>query len=275
MTAKLELQPVREIPALQGYKNLLSKENRLWWRTKRWWINAIIWTAAVCGLVSIMLFMMPNLPGVGDDPSAIAAGGPIAFGRQMGIQVFFEFGAVMFALGTIILTQDLIVQEKQSGVIEWLLAKPVNRGSYLLAKLSGSLIGIMTVVVGLPSIIAYFLFALQTGEHLPLVPFLGGIGSLVSHTFFYLTLTLMLGAYFSTSTPILAVAIGLLFGGNLLVGAFQPLMNVTPWLIGKLANLANTEAIQLNALLAPTLATLAWSVLFIFVGIRIFNRKEF
>lgn len=275
MTAKQELQPVREIPAFQGYKNLLAKENRLWWRTKRWWINAIIWTGAVCGLVTIMLFMMPNLPGMNEDPSAITAGGPVAFGRQMGIQVFFEFGAVMFALGTIILTQDLIVQEKQSGVIEWLLAKPVNRGSYLLAKLAGSLIGIMILVVGLPSMISYFLFAFQTGEYLPLVPFLAGVGSLASHTFFYLTLTLMLGAYFSTSTPILAIAIGLLFGGNLLVGAFQPLMNYTPWLIGKLANLANTQAIELNDLLAPNLSTLAWSLLFILLGIRIFNGKEF
>ena len=275
MTAKPELQPVKEISSLRGYKNLLSKENRTWWRTNRWWINAIVWTAAVCGLVSIMLFMMPNLPGMGEDPNAIAAGGPVAFGRQMGIQVFFEFGAVMFALGTIILTQDLIVQEKQSGVIEWLLAKPVTRGSYLLAKLAGSLIGIMVLVVGLPSLISYFLFGLQTGEYLPLIPYLTGVGSLASHTIFYLTLTLMLGAYFSSSTPILAVSIGILFGGKLLVGAFQPLMNATPWLIGKLANLANTQAIPLNALLAPTLATLAWSVLFTIAGTRIINRKEF
>lgn len=275
MTAKPELQPVKEISTLRGYQNLLSKENRTWWRTNRWWINAIVWTAAVCGLVSIMLFMMPNLPGMGEDPNAIAAGGPVAFGRQMGIQVFFEFGAVMFALGTIILTQDLIVQEKQSGVIEWLLAKPVTRGSYLLAKLAGSLIGIMVLVVGLPSLISYFLFGLQTGEYLPLIPYLTGVGSLASHTIFYLTLTLMLGAYFSSSTPILAVSIGILFGGNLLVGAFQPLMNATPWLIGKLANLANTQAIPLNALLAPTLATLAWSVLFTIAGTRIINRKEF
>jgi hypothetical protein len=43
------------------------------------------------------------------------------------------------AAGVIVLGQGLLVSERELGVIEWLLTKPVPRAAYVLAKLIANL----------------------------------------------------------------------------------------------------------------------------------------
>jgi ABC-type transport system involved in multi-copper enzyme maturation permease subunit len=276
VATNLELQRAGEWSVMRGFANLLHKENRAWWGTRRWWVNALLWTGMLGGLVGMVLFMLPPVAEVTGDPNVAVAGGPIAFGLEMGRTVFFELGMMAMAIGVIILCQDLIVDEKQSGLTEWLLAKPVTRRAYVLAKLIASALAVMILLIALPSLAAYLLLSVRIGSFFPFLPFLGGVGIMIVHTLFYLILTLMLGTLFNSHPPILGIALGVLLGGNLLAGFLKPLLPVTPWMLGKVASLtAGGQFLPAGILLSPVIATILWSLAFIFVALMKFEKTEF
>jgi ABC-2 type transport system permease protein len=276
MTSNLELQRVNEWSGLRGFANLLSKENRAWWRTRRWWINALLWPGMLGGLVAVMLFMLPTVAEAAGDPAVAAAGGPLPFGRQMARTLFFEMGSMALAFGAIVLSQDLILDEKHSGVTEWLLAKPVARRSYVLAKLTSSVLAILVLLIALPALVTYLLFFVRLGSPYPLLPFLGGVGIMTVHTLFYLTLTVMLGTIFNSRVPILGIALGAVMGGSLIGGLVQQLMYVMPWALGKVAALvADGQPVPAGLLWVPLTASILWSVVFAIVAIAKFEKMEF
>jgi ABC-type transport system involved in multi-copper enzyme maturation permease subunit len=272
----LGLDSKNECCILRGFSNLFRKENRAWWGTRRWWINALIWSGALGGLVGVMLFMLPSVAEATGDTSVAAAGGPEAFGLEMGRTVFFEMGTMALALGVIVLSQDLIVDEKQSGITEWLLAKPLARRSYVLAKLAAAMLAVLTLLIALPALVSYLLLTARLGAPFPWLPFLHGVGIMAVHTFFYLTLTLMLGTFFNHRAPILGIALGSVMGGALVGGLLQPLLYVTPWMLGKVSSLvADSQPVPEGMLWAPLLASILWSVIFITVALAKFERTEF
>jgi ABC-2 type transport system permease protein len=276
MTANIELQRVREIPALRGFSNMFAKETRYWWHTRRGWFNGLLWTAILGGLVAMMLFMLPSVAAATGDPNVTEAGGPLAFGLQMGRTIFFELGTIALAIGVIVLSQDLIIDEKQSGVTEWLLAKPVARRSYILAKIGATLIAVLVFLITLPSLLSYLLLSLRMGSPFPFLPFLGGVAIMAAHTLFYLTMTIMLGTIFNSRPPILGVALGVLLGGNFLVGIFQPLVYATPWMLAKVASMvASQQVIPGNLVWSPIFATILWSIVFVTGAIASFDKTEF
>lgn len=176
MCADAPLLRVQERDSLRGFANLLRKETSAWWGARRWQVNAALWTAGLGGLVALMAFVLPALAEATGDPSVAAAGGPAAFGAQMGLAVFFELGTLALAIGVVVLHQDAIVDEKQSGLAEWLLSRPVARRSYILAKWVGALPAVLALLIGLPAIVAYALLSARSGAPLALPPFLAGLG---------------------------------------------------------------------------------------------------
>jgi ABC-type transport system involved in multi-copper enzyme maturation permease subunit len=275
-TTNNALQRFNQLGGLRGFSNLLRKENRAWWNTRSLWINALLWPAMLAGLVSVMLFMLPGVAEATGDPSVAAAGGPIPFAMQMGRTVFFEMGTLALALGVIVLSQDLIVDEKQSGITEWLLTKPVARRSYVLAKLAAAALAVFALLIFLPALVSYLLLTARTGTPFPLIPFLSGVGIMVVHTFFYLTLTLMLGTLLSNRAPILGIALGSVIGGTLVGGLLRPLLYVTPWVLAKVSSLvADNQPVPAGMLWAPLAASLLWSLIFIIVALVKFEKTEF
>lgn len=276
MSANLDLQQVNEWGGLRGFTNLFSKENRAWWGTHRWWINALLWTVLLCGLMAIMLFV-PNEEVKNATAAEITqAGGLIAYIMSLGLNIFFQFGVSVLAIGAVILAQDLIIGEKQNGVAEWLLSKPVTRRAYVLAKVAANALGVFLLLVGLPSVMAYGMLSVYMGAPFPLMTFLSAVGIMTVHTFFYLTLTLMLGTIFNNRGPILGIALGFLLGGGLLGGLFEPLFYVTPLMLPNIALLtASAQAIPTELGIAPLVATALWSVVFIFVALAKFEKMEF
>lgn len=276
MAANLEFERVNELHGLRGFTNLFHKENRSWWGTRRWWVNALLWTGMLGGLVSLMLFMLPGVASATGDPQVAAAGGPIPFGLMMGRTVFFELGTMALAVGAIVLCQDLIVEEKQSGLAEWLLAKPVARRSYVLAKLAASMLAVLALLVAIPALVTYALLSIRTGTFYPMLPFLAGAGIMALHTLFYLSLTLMLGTIFNSRAPILGIGLASVLGGAMIAGFLQPLLYVTPWMLGKYAGMvAGSQQIPAGMLWTPLAATILWSLLFILVALFKFERTEF
>lgn len=276
MTADLELQRVDEWRELRGFANLFRKENRAWWSTSRWWVNALLWPGMLGGLVVLMLFMLPSVAEATGDPAVAAAGGPLLFGLQMARTIFFEMGSMALAFGAIVLSQDLILEEKYSGVTEWLLAKPVARRSYILAKLAASILAILVLLIALPALVVYLMYFARLGSPYPLLPFLSGVGIMTVHTLFYLTLTIMLGTIFNGRAPILGIAIGSVMGGSFISGIIRPLIYVMPWSLGKIASLAaEGQSVPADFLWSPLIASLVWSVVFSIVALAKFEKMEF
>jgi ABC-2 type transport system permease protein len=275
MAANIEFEHVKELNGLRGFTNLFHKENRAWWGTRRWWVNALLWPVLVCGLLANMLFV-PTIANLATEAEITRAGGLTAYIIQMGLSVFFEFGTTVLALGVVVLSLDTILGEKQSGVAEWLLSKPIARRSYILVKLTANMLPMLVLMVGIPAAIGYSMLSLRLGEPFHLMPFLSAIGIMALHTLLYLTLTLMLGTLFNSRGPILAFALGSVLGGSMLGGLLKPLLYVTPWMLPKVASLtAGSQALPAEMGIAPLVATALWSVVFVIVAMAKFERTEF
>ncbi len=276
MFANIELQKTKERAGLRGFSNLFHKENRSWWGTRRWWINALLWTVLLGGLTAIMLFA-PNEEVLQASEAEIAqAGGVLGYTLWVGLNVFFQFGISVLAIGTIILSQDLIIGERQDGVAAWLLSKPVTRRAYVLAKLVAHALPILALLIVLPSVVVYSLLSLRLGAPFSPMQFLSGVGIMTAHTLFYFTLTLMLGTLFNSRGPILGIALGSVLGGGLLGGLIPALFYVTPWKLADIAWATATGQVVPTALaIASLTATVLWSVLFVFVALVKFERLEY
>ena len=102
MAANSELQRVSLIGWRTGLANLLGKENRAWWASRRWLVQILLWTALMNGTVALNMF----LDGVSQD-SVI-----------MGIAQLFQMGGLAVPVGAILLAHAETVNERQLGVTE-------------------------------------------------------------------------------------------------------------------------------------------------------------
>ncbi|MCD6345659.1 MAG: hypothetical protein J7M17_08695, partial [Anaerolineae bacterium] len=85
MAANLELERVNEWAGLRGFSNLFRKENEAWWGTRRWWINALLWTVLLGGLTAIMLFASGEEVNNATEAEITQAGGLIAYILSLGL----------------------------------------------------------------------------------------------------------------------------------------------------------------------------------------------
>jgi ABC-2 type transport system permease protein len=176
----------------------------------------------------------------------------------------------------VVLCQDALIDEKQSGITEWLLSKPVSRQAYILAKLVTHAVYTVLFLVAIPAGVTYGLLSLRGAELFPFLPFMAGVGLMILHLLFYASLTIMLGAWFNSRAPLVAISLGLLFGGGFIGGFIKPLLYVTPWLLPQLASgLASGLPLPLDLVWPPVVATTIWVLIFIFVALVKFERTEF
>jgi len=155
------------------------------------------------------------------------------------------------------------------------LANPVQRRAYVLAKLCASLVAVFLLLVALPGAAAYVVISLDAGGPLPLLPYLAGIGLFGLHSLFYLTLTLMLGVFFNSRSPVLGIPIGIFFIG-MFFGFLKPLMYIGPsMLTGCAEAIAGSGPLPPGLLWPPLIATVLWCVVFTCAALIKFERAEF
>jgi len=274
MVANTELQRVGTSGWRTGLANLLRKENRAWWASRRWLVHSVLWAVVVNGLLAFMLFVIPQAQAklTGDEIETAEI-------LSTGVQVLFQLGPFALALGSIILVHGAIIGERQLGVTEWLLSKPVSRSAYVLSKLLAHGLGVLVILVGLQGAIAYGLLSLTMGRPFPLPPYLVGMAGLAVHTLFYLALTLMMGVLTSNRNTVLGVSLGVLLGGLLgaqTVGGFLgTAVMLTPW---GMAMVLPAPVLGLPLPLSIWLTigvTAALSVIFVAVALARFERLEF
>jgi len=274
MVAKSEMQRVGLTGWRTGLANLLGRENRAWWASRRWLVQSVLWSVVVNGFVALLLFIQPA--------GARMTGGPEPTGPELlitGVTMLFQFGAFALAAGAIILVQDAIIGERQLGVTEWLLSKPVSRPAYVLSKLLAHGLGVLVILVGLQGALGYGLLSLLTGEQLPLLPYLVGMAGLAVHTLFYLALTLMMGVLTANRRMLLGVSLGVLLGGMFIVMNFARFLGtfalLTPWWLNNILPAAVLGQPMALPIWLPTGVTAVLSVLCVAVALARFERLEF
>jgi hypothetical protein len=121
---------------------------------------------------------------------------------------------------------------------------------------------------------------LADGSPLPLVPYLAMLALLSLYLFFYLALTLMLGAFFDTRGPVLGIAIAVAIGSMLGVGNL--FASFLPWIVvllpeaipGILTLLVQGEPLP-DVWPIPIILMSVYSLVFVALAIWRFKREEF
>jgi ABC-type transport system involved in multi-copper enzyme maturation permease subunit len=264
MVANTELQRVELSGWRTGLGNLLRKENRAWWASRRWLVHVVLWTVIVNGMVAATALVLA--PAVGRDP------------LDIGVEMLFKLGGMAMAIGAIVLVHDATIGERQLGVTEWLLSKPVSRPAYVLSKLLAHGLAVLVILVGLQAALGYGLLWLAAGEPLPLGPFLAGVTGLAVSTLFYLTLTLMLGVLTASRIALLGASLGVALLGFVIVpmgAAVSMAAMLTPFALIQLLPAAVLGAPLPLSIWLPIGITAILSVIFVVVTLARFERLEF
>ena len=276
------LQRVKGDAWLGGFANLLRHESSRWWRTRRWWVQSLIWFVVLNGILVLSLWIVPAVgPGEATAGDVEASWETNARGEQAAAE---GFGALLLLMGilpvfgVLTLTQGAIVGEKQSGTAAWILSGPVSRPAFVLSKLIAHGTGCLVTMVVLQGLIAYVQMSLNMRRWLPPLPMIAALSVHALHLLFYLALTLMLGTLFSSRGPVLAIPIAILIGQSILESLARPFAPWFPWHLmpAKLPGLASIAA-QGEPLpsFSPIIAALLFSLLFVLLAIWRFGREEF
>ncbi|NDJ36308.1 MAG: ABC transporter permease subunit [Chloroflexi bacterium] len=254
--------------AAQGFNNLVRRENTAWWRSARWLILAVVATAALAGFTALVLFVVPQV--------AAAQGEPLAAAEQLeaGINSFFGLAFLGAAVATVILTQDAIIGERQSGTAEWVLSKPVSRSAYVLSKLLAHGAGILVALILIPCAVGYALFAIKVGGVYPVAGYVAAVGVLALHTLFYLVLSLLMGVLTEQRGVLLAVTLGSALGGLVLVNLLGSVALVTPWALTNVAVALASAGELPPALIVPVVSPALLTAAALIVALVRFNRVE-
>lgn len=241
---------VRERSWRRGLGNLLDNEFSHWWKTRMWWIQCLIWGGITGAMLAGIIF------GSGDVPMTDA------------VMIYCIFAGLFPAVGVVIIMQDALVGEKQDGTAAWVLSKPVARPAFILAKVIANSLGVLVTMLAVPAVLAYTLLSFAAKAPLPPFAFLAALGVIFLSLFFYLTLTLMLGALFGGRGPVIGIALAVVFLQQYAIGLLPPLRYVLPWTL--VVPLNNQKDALAPALILGQPGLSYWPILLIFLEALIF-----
>ncbi len=273
MASNSEFQPVGNQVLLQGYANLLRKENHLWWRTSRWWIQTLIWMVFIPVLLAMFIWVVPS-------DAASSSGQPDLPPEVKCLIFIIWMSGVAPAIGVVMLGQDAMLNERQSGTMAWVLTKPASRTSFLLSKLVSNALGISMTMVIFQFCAAYLIIFIATRTAFSPLDYLAMMGIIFLSLLFYLTLTLVLSTVSSRRGLVIGVPLLIILGATFFGEMIPPeISNFLPW---NLTASTGGEASALYAALGqplptwmPIFATAAWCLIFSGIALWRFHKKEF
>jgi ABC-2 type transport system permease protein len=251
-----------------GFRTLFRREIGEWLQARRWLVQAILWLVALNGFLAMVLFVLPNIV-------TAEGGAPIENPVVEGTIGFFGLGGLALSIGIIILAQNEIIGEKQSGTAEWVLSKPVARSAFFLSKLLANTSGMLVIMIALPGAVAYAQLAALDAAAVSLPDFPAGAGMLALHVFFYLSLVLMMGVLAENRETVLGVSLGTLLIGMVARNFAGRLALLTPWLLSDLAGPVALGDPLTPEMWLPIISTAVLSLVFIAVALSRFEKHEF
>jgi ABC-2 type transport system permease protein len=248
----------------RGLDTMLRSGLARWFKTRSWWVNCLIWGGLVGGILSAVAF----------NPE------PPSFTELL--MLFSVFAALFPAVGIIIIMQDALVGEKREGTAAWVLSKPVTRHAFMLSKVIANSLGILTTMVVVPCLIGYIILSIVHNAPLDPIGFLAAMIIIFISHFYFLTLTLMLGALFNARGPVIGIPLAILFLQQNLINILPSLRFILPWAIAMplgnanplVASLILRAPIQQEQLLNLGIVVVE-CILFISIGLWRFTREEF
>jgi ABC-2 type transport system permease protein len=288
MASNNEFQSIGNQGQLQGFGNLLRNENRLWWRTSRWWIQTLVWLAIANGILFMVIGIAPkmeNPPGQAADSQTDQVSGESGDTQQalavLGLTVFLKMAGIAIAIGVVVLAQDTLIGEKQSGTAAWVLSKPVSRSAIILSKVISYSFGILITMVIVQGGIGYLLLYLVTGKTFPILPYAGALGLLFLSLLFWLALAAMLSALSNMRGMVIGIPLFLILGFTLFVEFAPWTANYMPWSLTNAVS-SSQPAMALSLVLGqpiptlmPLIATVIGCLVFTMIAIWRFQRDEF
>jgi ABC-2 type transport system permease protein len=267
LAARQGLIPASTSRRLGGFRNLFNKELGEWFATRRWLIQGLIWLLIINGMMAFVMFVAPTFDtSAAMSPTEALAGG---------LGIFFGFTTIFGSIGMVILAQDEIIGEKQSGTAAWVLSKPIARPAFVLTKFFSNLIAAALIILTVPGVVAYGEIYLKSGIALPVGPYIAGWGVVLIGLIFFLALTLMLGTLFDQRGPVLGIAAAVFLGGQIFAQFLPQVGYVLPVNINNIAIFV-TMGQPLPPLAISQLASaVILSLVFIVVALWRFGREEF
>jgi ABC-2 type transport system permease protein len=248
----------------RGLGNLLRAGFGSWWKTNTWWVMSLMWTLILNGIMAGILWSGEEL----DWEGAVA--------------IYSLFAGIFPTIAVVIIMQDAIVGEKESGTAAWVLSKPVSRSSFVISKLISNSFGMLITMTLIPGIFAFIQISIAKGSLLSPLNFLGGLLVISLSLLYYLTLTLMLGTLFNHRGPVIGIPLALAFGQQLIFGFLPILSLVSPWTlimpISGLVEIPIAGSIMLGQepfSVIPLISVTIQIVIFIAIALWRFEREEF
>ena len=249
---------------LSGFRNLVDKENGEWTAGPSLLAHGAIWMLIVA-LISVAVAFIRGEMEPGYTPTDI---------NRAGTLMFFVLGSVASVIAVVAKTQGAIIGEKQLGTAAWVLSKPASRRAFIVTKLAVHFRWLLMVTLLFPAVVFYVLMtAISTLPPPPLL-FLGGFAILALGLLFYLSLSLLLGTIFESRGPLAGSVFGFMVGGFMIANYAPWLTAAFPWLFFQSGYYLVTQGqIPVYGLISIP-ATALWTVLFIFLALRRFERAE-
>ena len=215
MTTKV-IQQTNTEPWYAGMKNLINRE-LYHERSRMYWIQQIlVWAFFTNGFVALILGLPTETMG-GEASLYITS-----------LATFFSMLALFMSIFIPVLLQGAVIDEKSSGVAAWILSKPVSKKAYLLSKLSASILSIIVVSVVINGAIGYGVFSVF-GYTLNIPGFLINLGLTGIVVAYFASLTIMLGTFASSRGKVLAVAVCLGLGAQIIARFFPLVLFLIPY----------------------------------------------
>ena len=275
LAARQGLLPARGSGWRRVFGNMLAKELGEWFRTRRWLWQILIWLTIINGFVALLLFILPALaslmPALKPTAEAAFGGLPPEVGA---VSMYFTMLAMAGSIGVIILAQDEIIQEKQSGTAAWILSKPAARQAFILTKLLSNTVGALIFIIALPGLVTLGEVYLATGQLVPLLPLIAGGGIVLLTLIFYLCLVILLGVLFELRGPVLGIAFGILFGGLMMRSFIPQILYALPLSMDGIALMVFQKMALPAILVSQLISTVVLSIVFILVALRRFQHIE-
>ncbi len=255
-------EPVAETAS--GFRNLVGKENSEWTTGFSLVAHGAIWMLIVALISAAIAFIRGEMEPT-YTPKDI---------NDAGALMFFVLGAVASVIAVVAKTQGAIIGEKQLGTAAWVLSKPVSRKAFVLAKLAVHFRWLLTVTLLLPAVVFYVLLTAISTRPPPPLAFLGGVAILALGLLFYLSLSLLLGTVFESRGSLAGCVFGFMVAGFMVANYAPWLTAAFPWLFFQSGFYLVTQGHVLAHGLVAIPATALWSVLFIYLALRRFERAE-
>ncbi|HSK91943.1 MAG TPA: ABC transporter permease subunit [Euzebyales bacterium] len=246
-----------------GFANVFVRESRRWWTTRRWWTQALLWTTVLNGLMLGFLWIAGQA----------AATGPAVGVREVWPQ-YVPIAVLLSTVGVVVLTQGVMLDERRSGTLEWVLAKPVSRTAFVLAKLAAHGMPTLFALLVVPWSGLYLLLSAQVDGVWPGAQFLAVAGLVALLLAFTVALTVLLGiATVSRGLVIGApIAAVMLYDGAHVLARDLAGRLPFPWETTTVAVQLATGAPLASAI--PITATLAWTAAAVLAACWRFEREQ-